>query len=205
MKRRNGVTIAAVLLLLSAAALASSIADPGGIIRSGSDYTGYAIIEPGLFLTFDGEPVTSFDPFHAGFCFGTDGGQECDFENQSGQTISALSQIFVHPPSDFTGANTLSCTNEISPESCNTGSGNELNFFNLGIHSTAVEEWSAVLLDSTNTDPDFNILYFGFTDNGLARIAGTTFVPEPASLGLMLSGLFGLGLVWKRRARATNR
>lgn len=204
MKRRNGLTLAVVVLLFSACSLASTI-DPGGIIRSGDGYTGYAIIEPGLFLTFDGEPVTSFDPFHAGFCFATDGGQECDFENQSGQTISALSQIFVHPPSDFTGANALSCVNEISPENCNTGSGNELNFFGLGIPSTVGEGYSTILLDSTNTDPDFNILYFGFTDNGLADIAGTSFIPEPASLGLMLSGLFGLALVWKRKTRATRR
>ena len=204
MKCRNGLTLAAIVLLFSACSLAGTI-DPGGIIRKGDGYTGYAIVEPGLFLTFEGEPVTSFDPFHAGFCFTTVGGQECDFENQSGQTISALSQIFVHPPSDFTGVNALSCFNEISPENCNIGAGNGLNFFGLGIPSTVVEEYSTILLDSTNTDPDFNILYFGFTDNGLADVARTTFIPEPGSLGLMLSGLFGLGLAWRRKARAQNR
>ena len=57
MKRQNGLTLAAFVLLFSASALASSI-DPGGIIRKGYDYAdpGVAIVEPGLILTFDGEP-----------------------------------------------------------------------------------------------------------------------------------------------------
>lgn len=205
MKRRNGLTIAALVLLLSASALASSIPDPGGIIRRGSDYTGgVAIIEPGLILTFDDETVTSFDPFHAGFCHATEGGPECDFENKSGQTILDLNQVF---------ANTfapgfLSCVNDVNPEGgCNTGPGNHLIFYGLHIFSPPpVEEYSSILADDLNTDPDFNITYFGFTDNGLADVANTDFfAPEPASLGLMVSGMLGLGLAWKRKTRAKTR
>ena len=199
MNSRNGLTLAAVIVVLfSATALASSIADPGGIIRKGYDYAdpGVAIVEPGLILTFDGEPVTSFDPFHAGFCSGVEGGQQCNFENQSGEIINSLSQIFSSPPSSFTGANKLSCGNEISPDNCNTG-GNSLNFFALGIPSSTGGD-SASLFAVVNTDPEFNILYFGFTDNGLADIAKSRFVPEPVSMGLMLSGLFGIGLTLKR-------
>src|SRR5690348_3259727 len=84
MKRRNGLTLAAVVLLFSACSMASTI-DPGGIIRRGSDYPHYAIIEPGLVLTFNGDPVTSFDPFHVLFCSPVEGGQQCNFENQSGE------------------------------------------------------------------------------------------------------------------------
>jgi len=126
-------------------------------------------------------------------------GQQCNFENQSGEIINSLSQIFSHPPSDFTGVNALSCGNEISPDSCNTGP-HSLNFFALGIPSTEGGD-STTLFGPVNTDPDFNILYFGFTDNGLADIANSRFVPEPASMGLMLSGLFGIGLALRRRLR----
>ena len=144
-------------------------------------------------------PVTSFDPFHAGFCTTTDGEPQCNFENQSGEIINSLSQIFSNPPSSFTGPNTLSCGNEISPDSCNTGP-HSLYFFALGIPFTEGGD-STTLFGPVNTDPDFNILYFGFTDNGLADIANSRFVPEPASMGLMLSGLFGIGLALRRRLR----
>jgi hypothetical protein len=99
----------------------------------------------------------------------------------------------------------MTCVNEINPEAgCGTDPGNALFFPGLGIPS-AVLESSVLGADFINTDPDFNILYLGFTEE-LGSVARTSFsVPEPASLGLMFSGLFGLGLAWKRKTRAQNR
>jgi hypothetical protein len=95
MKCRNGLMIAPLVLLLSASALASSLADPGGIIRSGSDYSNYAIIEPGLTLVFGDQTITSFNIFTAGFCMPEDGGVQCNFENQSGETINIVTRYSV--------------------------------------------------------------------------------------------------------------
>lgn len=193
MKRRNLLTIATVILFLSASALASSVGDPGGIIRTGSNYDEEAIIGPGLTLTFDNNPVTSFNPFDVRFCYWVEGGQQCNFENRSGLTILSVNQIFAAPPSSFTGPNTLSCVNEINPEGGCDATGNALGFDGLGIPSTSSK-------DLGDGDPDFNILYFGFDNNHpLAEIASTSFVPEPASLSLLLGGALGLGLEWKRR------
>jgi len=202
MMRRNGIVIAAVILLLSASALAGTIADPGGIIRSGADYDNYAIIGPGLTLTFNGNPVGSFNPFTAGFCMADPGGggQQCNFENQSGQIINNVSQLFAATPAQFEAAGGMTCQNEINPEAgCGTDPGNALFFPGLGIPFVIETPASVVAFSNTNTDPDFNILYFGFTDNGLADIANSRFVSEPASMGLMLSGLFGIGLSLRRR------
>lgn len=200
MKRWNLVTTAAIILFLSASALASSVGDPGGIIRSGSNYDEEAIIGPGLTLTFDNNPVTSFNPFDAGFCYWVEGGQQCNFENRSGLTILSVNQIFAAAPSSFTGPNTLSCVNEINPEGGCDAVGNTLGFDGLGIPSANANK------DLGDGDPDFNILYFGFDDNHpLAEIASTSFVPEPASLWLLLGGALGLGLEWKRRRLARTR
>src|SRR5579862_4528833 len=99
MKRWN-VIVAAIVLSVSATALASSIGDPGGIIRRGSDYSAAAYINSDLVLTFNNEVVTSFNPFTAGFCFemlgteSTPAGRQCNFENQSEQVIGSMNQVF---------------------------------------------------------------------------------------------------------------
>jgi PEP-CTERM motif len=206
MKRRNGLTLAAVVLLFSACSLASTI-DPGGIIRSGSDYGNYAIIEPDLTLSFDNQTVTSFNIFDAGFCFFSeeDGGQQCNFENQSGKTIFTVNQFFASKVRDFNNAGGLSCQNQINPNAgCSTGVGNTLSFFEVGIPS--LSDSSTLAAAFVNTDSDFNMLYLQFTTHDLGNVKSTSFsVPEPASLGLMFSGLFALGLSWKRRARTKSR
>ena len=198
MKLCKALTIMAILVLWSAYSLASSIGDPGGIIRRGFDYDTEAIINEDLQLTFGNEVVTSFNPFDAGFCHAeaatesTPAGQECDFENQSGQIINNVSQIF---SSTFTGENSLTCQNQIQG-GCDTGP-NSMGFDGLGIPS-AEEYYSLLSLDG-NGDPDFNILYFGFTPDN-ANILSTSFnVPEPASLSLLLTGLLGLGLGARRK------
>lgn len=200
MKLGKALTIAAVLVLWSAYSLASSIGDPGGIIRRGFVYDSEAIINENLQLTFGNEVVTSFNPFTADFCHGvsatesTPAGQECDFENQSGQIINNVTQIFA---STFTGDNGLTCQNEIQG-TCDTGP-NSMGFDGLGIPSTTEGYYSLLSYDGSG-DPDFNILYFGFTvDN--ADIKSTGFnVPEPASLALLGTGLLGLGLgFWRKK------
>lgn len=205
MMTRKAIVIAAVVLLLSAGALADSVGDPGGIIRRGNNYSegSYAIIGPGLTLTFNDQVVTSFNPFTAGFCSAVEGGQQCNFENQSGEVIFNVNQLFAATPAQFEANGGMSCQNDINPEAgCGTDPGNVLFFPGLGIPS--VTEGSSVLGASTNTDPDFNILYFGFpsTNNfALANISSTAFnVPEPSSLVLLFAGLIGLG-IGRRRFR----
>jgi PEP-CTERM motif len=212
MKRRNGLTIAAVLLLLSAAASASSIADPGGIIRSGDGYENFAIIHPDFSITFGTILLNNgFNPFDftESFCPIDEGtfqgatvsGPDCQFLNDSGQTINTVSEFFA---ASGEALSPFFCDNQITGQSCSTGpNGNALLFTGLGI--SPLEEYASILGDSTlNTDPAFNILIFGLTRD-LAQIDSlSASVPEPASLGLMVSGLFGLGLAWKRRARKSR-
>jgi hypothetical protein len=211
MKRRNGLTLAAVVLLFSACSLASTI-DPGGIIRSGIGYENVAIIHPDFSITF-GDMVLNngFNPFDFtdSFCPIEEGtfqdttvsGPDCQFLNDSGKTINNVSQFFT------ASAEALSpffCDNQISGAPCSTGNGNALLFTGLGI--PPVEEYASILSDALlNTDPGFNTLIFGLNhDIGqIGSISAT--VPEPASLGLTFSGLFALGLSWKRRARAKRR
>ena len=200
MAHGKGIVLAAVVLLFSAYALADSVADPGGIIRSGADYQNYAIIGPGMTLTFNNQVVTSFNPFTAGFCMAAEGGQQCNFENQSGEIINNVSQLFAASPADFEAAGGMSCQNDINPEAgCGTDPGNALFFPGLGIPFTTDASAFAAF---ANTDPDFNILYFGFeNDQNLATIASTAFnVPEPSSLAMLFTGLFGLSLGWRRRS-----
>lgn len=209
MKRRNGLTLAAIVILCSASALAGSVADPGGIIRRGIGYENVAIIHPDFSITF-GETVLNngFNPFAFTdtFCPNEDGtfqgnpvsGPDCQFLNDSGQTINNVSQFFEAKVADLAP---FFCDNQISG-GCSTGNGNALLFGGLGI--PPLEEYASILGD-TNTDPAFNILLFGL-NHDLGQIGSMSVsVPEPASVGLMFSGLFGLGLAWKRKARAKSR
>lgn len=215
MKRRNGVVIAALVLLLSASALASSIGDPGGIIRRGYNYDESAIIGEGFSITFNGEPLAfPFNPFDFTdtFCPIKDAtlpgnvtvsGPDCQFLNESGQTINSVTQFFTADAGAFEEAGGLTCFNDITGETCPTPNGNSLFFFGLGIPSA--EEYSSVILRSDDVSPFFNIVNFGYDGNTDLAQVGSLAIPEPASLGLMLSGLFGLGLAWKRKARAKTR
>ena len=211
MKRRNGLMFAVVVILCSASALASSIADPGGIIRSGTGYTtDIAVIEPDFSIKINGiTPLAfPFNPFdyQQSFCpFDTTlDGPDCRFLNESGQTINSILQVFSADAGAFEGAGGLSCFNDITGTTCPTPNGNSLSFFNLGIVSA--EEYSSGGYGAEEGDPFFNIVNFGYDGNtGLAQIASLSIsVPEPASLGLMISGLFGLGLAWKRRSRKSR-
>lgn len=219
MKRRNGLTLAVVVILCSASALASSIADPGGIIRSGNGYTtDVAVIEPDFSIKINGVtplafPFNPFDyqnsfcPFVTGVPFDdtTVSGPDCRFLNESGQTINSILQAFTADGSAFADAGGLSCFNDITGTTCPTPDGNSLFFFGLGIPSA--EEYSSGGYGTLEGDPFFNIVNFGYgTNTDLAQIGNLGInLPEPASLSLMLSGLFGLGWAWKRKARAENR
>jgi hypothetical protein len=212
MKRQNGLIVAAVVLLLSASALASTIGDPGGIIRRGISYDEFAIIGEGFTITFNGEPLSfPFNPFNfedsfcpvmtGTFMDETVSGPDCQFRNESGQTIGNVSQFFAATPEELSP---FTCDNQLQGD-CSTGPGNALLFFGVGVPSA--EEYRRVLLESTNTDPEFNILYFGFgTDTDLATINTMSIAaPEPASMGLLLSGLFGLGFAVRRKIGARPR
>ena len=214
MKCRKGLTIAALALLLSASALASAIPDPGGIIRRGDNYDKFAIIGEGFSISFNGEPLAfPFNPFDftSTFCpensvtIGdqTFTGPDCQFLNESGQTIDSVTQIFSADAGAFEEAGGLSCFNDITGVVCPTPGGNSLLFFGLGIPS-AEEYPSGGYGTEGEVSPFFNIINFGFDNPDLAQISSLV-IPEPASLGLMLSGLFGLGLAWRRKARAQNR
>ena len=204
------VIVAAIVLSVSATALASSIGDPGGIIRSGIEYQNYAVIHEDFSITF-GEMLLNngFNPFDftSSFCPLDEGtfqdttvsGPDCQFLNDSGRTISNVSLFFA---ASGEALSPFFCDNQITGEPCSTGpNGNALLFTGLGI--PPAEEYASILFDAPlNTDPEFNILIFGLTHD-LGQIDSMSVsVPEPASLGLMLSGLFGLGLAWKRKARA---
>lgn len=217
MKRWNIALAATIVLSLSASALASSIGDPGGIIRSGINYDEFAIIGENFSITFNGEPLAfPFNPFNFtdSFCpvmdatlgDGTVSGPDCQFLNESGQTINSVIQFFSASPGAFTADDIggLSCFNQVTDGGCSTGPGNALLFFMLGIPSA--EEYSSILgFDAVNTDPEFNIVYFGFDDHtDLASIRSMS-IPEPASIGLMLAGLLGLGLARRRRMSAASR
>jgi hypothetical protein len=216
MKRRNGVVIAALVLLLSASALASSIGDPGGIIRRGGGYTHFVVIEPDFSLKIDGVTPLKFPfnpfAFTSSFCpvvenvpfdDTTVSGPDCRFLNETGQTINSVTQFFTADAGAFEEAGGLTCFNDITGTTCPTPNGNSLFFFGLGIPSAG--EYSSVILGADDVSPFFNIVNFGYDGNtDLAQI-GSLAIPEPASMGLMLSGLLGLGLVWKRKARAKTR
>ncbi len=216
MKRPNGLMLAAVVLLFSACALASSLGDPGGIIRRGIEYPNFAIIHPDFSITF-GDTVLNngFNPFDftGTFCPNGDGvfgdtavsGPDCQFLNDSGKTINNVSQFFA---ASGEALSPFFCDNQIPGGSCSTGPNENALLFS-GVGVPPAELYALILGDTTlNTDPEFNILYFGFDPKnpGLAQINSMSVsVPEPASLGLMFSGLFGLGLAWKRKARAKSR
>lgn len=209
MKRQFLLTVATVLLLFSACALAGTI-DPGGIIRSGSEYENYAVIGPGFTITFHGDPVPfPFNPYDEnlvsnGFCPTGDGtlgdmsveGPDCQFINESGHTINSISQFFA---ANGEALSPFSCFNGITNQECSTGPDhNALLFAGLGIPTADEEGW---IEDYYGGDPEFNILYFNFDPTTLAAINSMT-IPEPASAGLMLSGLLGLGLAARRRKAA---
>jgi hypothetical protein len=206
MNPRNGLTLAAVIVLFSATALASSIGDPGGIIRKGINYTNFAVIHPDFTITF-GETVLNngFNPFDFNstnsFCPTGTGtfddttvsGPDCRFINESDHTVNNVSQFFVATGSQLAP---FMCVNQISGTCSKGPNGNALLFTGLGIPS---EEYGAVTLADT-TDPAFNILYFGFSNPGLAQIKHMSATPEPGSMELMLSGLFGIGVAMRRTA-----
>jgi PEP-CTERM motif len=214
MKRRKGLTLAVIIVLCSASALAGSIADPGGIIRSGSNYDQFAIIGEGGSITLNGEPLTfPFNPFNFIDSFCPEGsvtigetifsGPDCRFLNESGQTINSILQVFTASGSAFAAAGGLSCFNDITGTTCPTPNGNSLFFFGVGIPSA--EEYSDGGYGTGEGDPFFNIVNFGYDGNTALAQIGSLTVPEPTSMGLMLTGLLGLGLAWKRKARAKNR
>jgi PEP-CTERM motif-containing protein len=211
MDRSNLLIIVAVMLLSSTFAAANPIGDPGPILRPGEVYDhGTAIINPDGTITFDGQNVSSYDPFNAGFCeivtledpnVGTQTGPDCFYENQSGQTIDIFGLQFSASGAAIlaTFGVKLTCFNEVSLGGCvvsDEGNGNAVSFLALGI--PPVDPGS----------PDFNSFYWGYLDHpDFAKIAFTSVngtpvsVPEPASIFLLFTGLSAMGLQLKRKNR----
>ena len=207
MTRWRPLAFAAVtLLLLSASALGSSISDPGGIIRRGFSYATYLEIGPGFTITANGVPLPfPFNPYdsqNSSFCptetgimpgLGTVSGPDCRFVNESTQTITSISELFANTVPD------LSCFNEITGHFCPTDSGNGLFFSGLAIPSINEDTWTE------SGDPKFNVLFFGFTGDQATIASMTITASEPASMGLLLSGLLGLGCMLRRKRRPNLR
>jgi hypothetical protein len=212
----------AVVLLSSSLLFASSITDPGVKLGPGitTTYDTYAVIESlpnGDFqLLFDGQPFAFTNPFTAPFCFLLDtetNSIQCNFENDSKVDITSLTQAFVTAFNPLE----LSCLNAFTSTAPNQdcsvgGEGNNVVGFTSFFVPTETT-WSE------GGDSGFNLSYGpGFTPDSSGGFTQDTaaihetllngrflVVPEPASLGLMLSGLLGLGLAWKRKARARTR
>lgn len=203
------LAIAATILIGSGAALATSLGPPDPIIspRSGVNYTSETPITAGDAFTITisssdpscsvpVEGVTSCGTVVDGIAQTSFGGA---FVNDTGTAITQLFYLFQafdaagHPvdlPQNFFGVDSQSIFNVV----------------------TIISPFEAELSSSS----DASIPPGGDFTNFLGEVlvpaggsvgirASSTPIPEPASLGLMLSGLFGLGLTWKRKARASNR
>jgi PEP-CTERM motif-containing protein len=210
----------AAVLVQSTVLLASSISDPGIKLGPGGAYTTEADIvslSNGNFgLLYNGQPTVFSNPFTDPFCTPITGGVQCNFDNQSTEPLSSLTLGLVSPfaPGELT------CFNSISAEEpgvyCSVGGTNNniVGFTAFFVPNPSSETWT-VEGDYVDTGfflqflpPNFNPASPGGFTQDIASIQSFFVngrpVPEPASLALMLSGLFGLGWARKRKAHAEN-
>jgi hypothetical protein len=203
------LAIAATILIGSAIAAATNIGPPDPIIspRKGVNYTSETPITPGDAFTITissnnpscstaSEGVVSCGTVVDGIAQTSFGGA---FENDTGSPITQLFYLFrafnsagqlVDLPQNSFGVDTESIFNALTV----------ISPFEAELFST-VEASIPPGGDFTNFLGDVLV-----PAGGSVGITGSsTPIPEPASLGLMLPGLLGLGLVWKRKARRKAR
>jgi hypothetical protein len=101
-----------------------------------------------------------------------------------GLNVTLNAQVAGSPASATVTANTLSCTGALNPTTGTT----------CPVTETFTPISDLIITDTANAGA--NALITGVTDT-ISQVAVTT--PEPGSLGLLVSGLVGVSLLWRRR------